>query len=141
MTEETTVLSAAEESVGTQLLKALLVEIEQLQSPWQATPQEQQQEILDRLQLQVGDAVRGAVRRIACVGFSHITAQVESLTIKDEAKAVLTLSRGTEALHELADRVGTRAIIVFADAAEFTDGMHAIKAQSDQAELPLEAAA
>lgn len=41
-------------------------------------------------------------------------------------------------MHELADRVGSRAIVVFADPKEYTDGMDQIKAQADQPELPLE---
>lgn len=138
MTEEATVLKTAEESLGTELLKALIVEVQQLQSPWQNTPEREQQAIIDRLRSQVDYAVTGAVRRLACAGFTHLSAQVESLTIKDEAKAVLTLARGSEELHELADRVGTRAIIVFADATEFTDGMHTVKAEADQGELPLD---
>lgn len=138
MTEEKTVLSTAEETVGTQLLRALLAEIQQLQSPWQNTPEEQQKLIIERLRMQVEEAVQGAVRQIARAGFGNIVAQVESLTIKDGAKAVIALARGSEELHELADRVGTRVVIVFADAREYTDGMHVVQAQADQPDLPLE---
>lgn len=131
-------LPAVEESIGTQLMKALYEEITNLRMPWIVTPQQQQQEVLDRLRAQVDLAVRSAVRQLATVGFNHIAAQIDSLAIKDEAKVVLMMARGSQELHEVADRVGTRALIVFADPAEYTDGMEQLKAQADQADLPLE---
>jgi hypothetical protein len=132
------VLQQVEETIGQLLMRTLYDEITNMRTLWAVTPQQQQRETLDRLQRQVDQAVHIAVNRIAIGGFSHITAQIESLTIKDEAKAALLLSRGTEALHELADRVGSRAIVVFADPKEFTEGMDSIKAQADQPDLPLE---
>ena len=131
-------LPEIEETVGQYLMRALYDEVTNIRIPWAATPQQQQQEVLDRLQRQVDEAVRVAVQRIAIQGFIHITGSIESLTIKDTAKAVLLLSRGSEAMHTLADRVGSRAVIVFADHTEYTDGMDAIKAQADQPPLPLE---
>ena len=133
-----TPIPEVEETVGQYLMRALFDEVTNIRIPWSITPQQEQQALLDRLRSQVEEAVRVAVSRIAMQGFSHISASIESLTIKDEAKAVLLLSRGSEELHTLADRVGSRAIIVFADHTEYTDGMNAIKAQADQPPLPLE---
>lgn len=131
-------INDVEETVGQYLMRALFDEITNIRIPWAVTPQQQQDELLDRLRRQVDEAVRIAVSRIAMQGFTHISASIESLTIKDEAKAVLLLSRGSEELHELADRVGSRAIIVFADHTDYTDGMNAIKSQADQSRLPLD---
>lgn len=125
-------LGAIEESVGTELMRAMFEEVTQQRIPWIATPEQQQKEVIDRLRAKVEEAVQTAVRRLATMGFVHVVAQVESLTIKDEAKAVLLLSRGTEAMHELADNVGSRAVIVFADPADYVGGMEVIKAQADQ---------
>jgi hypothetical protein len=136
MTTEQSKIPAVEESVGTVLMRALYDEIVGLRQPWVMTPQQMQQEVLDRLRAQVERAVSVAVTRIATSGFQHVTVQIESLTVKDEAKATLSLSRGTEAVHELADRVGTHAVIVFADPKEYVDGMHAIQSQADQPDLP-----
>ena len=135
MTEATTVLQTAEETVGTQLLRALLDEVMNLRTPWAITPQSMQQEVIDRLQTQVENITRGAVLQIATLGMQHVGASVESLTIKEGAKAVLTLARGSEEMHALADRVGSFAVLVFADPKEFTEGMHVIKAQADQRDL------
>lgn len=136
--EEPKEITPVEESVGTFLLRALFDEVANLRQPWIMTPQQQQDEILDRLRLQIAGAVNIAVKRIAAAGFIYIAANIESLAIKDEAKAVLTLARGTQEIHDLADRVGTRAMLVFADAQEYTNGMHTIKSQLDQPPLPLD---
>lgn len=130
-------LQAIKGSVGQFLVKALYEEITQLRTPWVVTPQQQQQQVLERLQEHVEKAVGIAVSRIAVAGFSHLVAQVDSLTIKDGAKAVLSLARGTEAMHEVADRVGSSALLVFADPQDFIAGIDAIKSQADQPDLPL----
>lgn len=138
MQDESLSLKTAEESVGSVLLRALFEEISNLRTPWAITPKSQQDEVIDRLRAQVSEAVAGAVTRIATQGFAHIAVNIESLTVKDEAKAVLTLSRGVQEIHDLADRVGSRAVLVFADPQEYTDGMHAIQGEDDQPGLGLE---
>lgn len=141
MPEEVTILSSIEESIGTQLMRALLDEITTLRTPWAITPQQMQQEVLDRLQQQVTAATHSAVLAIATQRFNSVAATVESLTIKDGAKAVVQLPRAGEALHTVADRVGSTVLLVFADLQEFTDGMHVIQSEADQKPLPLDDAA
>lgn len=133
--EADTILPTTEETVGTLLMRALYEEIVNLRTPWAITPQSQQQEVIDRLRTQVESAVRVAVRGIATGGFSHVGVSIESMTLKDEAKVVLTMSRHSREMHELADRVGSSALIVFADPVEFTAGMHVIQAQADQLDI------
>jgi hypothetical protein len=136
MTEEVTILATAEQSAGTKLLQALLNEIRHLQSPWQNTPEALQTEVIFRLRAQVQDAVQDAVRSIARDGFESIVARIESMSIKEDgSKATIVLARGSD----LADRVGSRVLIVFADAEAYTDGMQAIQAEADQPDLPLDA--
>jgi hypothetical protein len=133
----TSTLTQIQESVGKLLMGALFDQITTLRTPWVITPQQQQQDVLDRLRMAVENATCVAVRRIATEGFSHITAQIDSLTIKDEAKVNVVLPRGTQDIHTLADHVGSKVVIVFADPAAYIDGMHEFKAQADQPELPL----
>jgi hypothetical protein len=61
-----------------------------------------------------------------------------SAQIQNDDLVVLMMPRGSQELHTIADRVGSKAIIVFADPAEYTDGMHVLQAQADQGALPLE---
>lgn len=134
----TTELPGVEETIGQLLMRALYDEISNLRTMWIVTPQQQQQEILDRLQAQVDHAVQVAVKRVATGGFQHVTAQIYSLAIRDEAKLVLLLPRGIEEIHACADRIGTKALIVFADPVEYTAGMDQFRAMADQPPLPLD---
>lgn len=124
--------------IGERLMSALFEEITTLRMPWVITPQQQQQEVLDRLRSQVQNAVHAAVSGIASAGFTHAPVTIESLAIKDGVKATLTLMRGTEAMHVFADQVGASAVIVFADPKDYTAQMDSIRAQADQPSLPLE---
>lgn len=126
------------DSVGLALLKRMHVELTQLQTPWQNTPEAQQQQILDRLRAGVYEAVGAAVRRIAGEGFAHVAVTIDSLSIKDEAKAAISVPRASSAMHDLADMVGQRAMLVFVDEKAYTANMERLKALADQPELPLE---
>jgi hypothetical protein len=131
-------IPAVEETIGQLLMGALYDEITNLRTPWVVTPQQQQQELLDRLRKQVDHAVTVAVKRLATAGFQHTDVQIHSLAVKDEAKVVLLLPRGAQQIHAIADRIGSKAVIVFADPAEYTDGMDQFKAMADQQPLDLE---
>lgn len=125
-------------SVGGKLLAALLQEVRWLDKPWQNTPEEEQQRVIDRLRTAVDAAVRASVTSVAQCGFPFAVGQLESLAIKDGVKASVKFGRGTEQIHTLMDAVSTQVLVVFADANLFTQGMERIKADVDQPELPLE---
>lgn len=134
-------VSLAEESAGLTLLKALLTEVQHMPKPWQAMPEREQRDVIDRLREQVGAAVRDAVLRIASGGHKRIVASVESVTFKDGVKAVLQLSRGNPSTHALADATGGTVLVVLTEVEEHVDGMHVVKPDPDQRELPVDEAA
>lgn len=134
-------VSLAEESAGLTLLKALLTEVQHMPKPWQAMPEREQRDVIDRLREQVGAAVRDAVLRIASGGHQRIVASVESVTFKDGVKAVLQLSRGNPSTHALADATGGTVLVVLTEVEEHVDGMHVVKPDPDQRELPVDEAA
>lgn len=125
------------ESLGKELLSAVYEEITNLRTPWVITPQQQQQELIDRLRTRVENLVAYAVTRIGTGGFPFVSATIDSLTIKDEGKAVLMLNREPSTMHPVADGVGSRCVLVFADKEAYIAGMDHIKAMLDQNELPL----
>jgi hypothetical protein len=132
---ETTVLKTAEETVAQQLLRATLDEIQQT-AAWRGFPEAQQKELLFRVKAQITEAVQGAVRLIARGGFEHIVARIESMNIKEDgSKATIVVGKGSD----LADRVGSRVLIVFVEADRYTEGMDTIQAEADQLGLPGEA--
>jgi hypothetical protein len=122
-------------SVGEALLRGALAEIQTLGVPWIITPEKQQQDIIDRMRMQIEHLVDVAVRRIASTGFESVPVTIDSLAIKDEAKAVLLLSRHGDGLHTVADQVGAKATLVFADPAAFLDNMRGVQAEADQRPL------
>lgn len=130
-----TSVSAASESAGTTLLKALLNEIRQLPKPWEETPEREQEVVIDRLRRAIDSSVRSLVRVIAGGSFPHIPATVESVAFKDGVKAVLTLSKGHDGTHALADATGGQAMVVLANAQEFLEGMERIQAENDQRDM------
>lgn len=136
--DSTSITETIKDLIGQRLVKALFEEITSLRMPWAITPQQQQQEVLDRLQEHVENAVSAAVSGIASAGFTYAPARIDSLAIKDEAKATILLARGTEAMHVFADRVGSAVVVVFADPKDYTAQMDGIRAQADQHQLPLE---
>lgn len=135
---ETTTIPAVEESIGQLLMGALYDEVTNLRVMWPVMPQQEQQDLLDRLRKQVDNAVQIAVRRLATEGFPHVVAEIDSLAIKDDAKVALVLPRGSQDVHTLADHVKSKVVIVFADPKVYTDGMEQFKTQLDQPPLPLE---
>ncbi|MGD9885814.1 MAG: hypothetical protein AB7U95_37525 [Reyranella sp.] len=137
----TAAIATIEALIGQRLLKKLHEEITNLPDVWQRVSEAEQARIIERMRQSVETAVRAAVSGIASAGFAWAPAALESLTIKDGAKATLILSRGTEAMHEFADRVGSPVVVVFADPKEYLEEMHEIRAQADQPSLPLEQAA
>lgn len=132
------IVAHCEALMGQRLLKKLHEEIAQLGQPWVNTPEREQNRIIDRMRNTVEAEVRGLVSTIAGAGFAWAPSALESLTIKDGAKATLILTRGTEAMHAFADRVGSAVVVVFADPQEYLERMHEIKAMADQPRLPLD---
>jgi hypothetical protein len=132
-----TVLADAEKSIGLEVLDALLQEIQHQQKPWPQMNEEEQSDAIDRLRARVGTVIARLVNTVATADFDRAVVTVESLTAKDGAKAVVAVPRAGEAAHVILDRVGQTAFLVFTDTEQFTAGIESIKAQADQAELPL----
>lgn len=131
-------LQEIKDSVGSVLTRAVIEEITRIRIPWNVTPQQQQQDTIDRVRATIDHAVAHAVRRIATGGFDSVAVEIESLAVKDDGKVTLVLPRGTDEVHVLLDHVKGKALLVFADPAEFAAQANAVKAQADQPALPLE---
>lgn len=132
-------LSAAEEGASRILIKAIHQELVLAKKAWKDLNEGDQSRSLDRIAEAVDEAVRFVVTKISAEGFPFVRAQLESLTLKDKAKAVLTVPPRGDSMHMVAERVGTHVTIVFADAGEHTQGTRdAVSAAPDQPGLALE---
>lgn len=133
-----TTFNQAAKSAGDAILRALVFECKSMPDVWQKLREFDQQQRIDRLRQVVDNAVRQAVVRIASSEFASIGVTVDSMAIKDDASAKVTVPRSTEAMHELADRVGKAALLVFADPEPYLEGMELVRAEAEQPGLPLE---
>lgn len=128
-----TVLGMTADTVGKDLLSALVAELKLMPEPWQKMPKRKQNDILDRLRDRVAANVKMAVHLISASGRIVVNGELEQITIKGGAKAVINVSRGAESLHDFYDAQGTEVLIVVSGGvAAHTAGMDEIKGEDDQ---------
>jgi ribosome modulation factor len=131
------VLGMTADTVGKDLLTALLQEMRLLPDVWVKLPKGKQDDIIDRLRDRVTSNVRMAVHLVASQGRTVVVGDLEQITIKDGTKAVIKIGRGAESLHELYDAQGKAVLIVVSDAGDHTGGMDEIHGEADQRGLDL----
>lgn len=130
-------LSMTAETIGKDLLQALVQEIKLLPDTWPKIPKKKQDDVIDRLRNRVETNVKMAVHLIAGENRATISANVDQVTIKDGIKAVLTLGKNDPNRHALCDAQGLPVLIIVANPDEHTGGMDEIKGESDQRAMDL----
>jgi hypothetical protein len=128
---------AAETMLG-DLMKVCIDELKAAKDVWQKLPQFDQDYAIERIERRCKDAVEQAVRILASEARASILATLESVTAKDQIKAVLTLSKGDPQRHGLLDACGQPVLIVLASTEQFEGGRDQVKSEPDQAPLPLQ---
>jgi hypothetical protein len=133
------VLNMTAETVGKDILQALVMEIKMLPDVWQKLAQKKQDDILDRLRKCVETNVRMAVHLINSEGRTHCVADLEGVTIKDDIKATFKVARasGYESMQHLFDSVGQSCIIIVAEGRSHMGGMNDIRSDPEQPGLNL----
>jgi ribosome modulation factor len=137
MAEQQDFRNMTADSVGKDLLGALLAEIKLLPDPWQKLSKAKQDDIIDRLRDRVTSNVKMAVHLLAAEGRVTIAGDLDQITIKDGVKAVVKFGTGAENLHELYDVAGKAILLVVANAADHTVGMNEVTGESDQRAMDL----
>lgn len=141
MNEETIIPTdeIAAETMHGDLMAVVLDEIKALPDVWQKLGEIEQDQVIGRVKLRTEAVIRTCVEMLATKGFVRIPAKVDSVTVKDGIKAVLTLSQFATARHDLVDAQGETCYIVLADIDAFAGGTEEHKADPDQGELTLDA--
>ena len=129
------IMGMTADTIGRDLLSALVTEIKLLPKPWQALSEAKQDDIIERLRARVETNVRMAVHLIAAQGRSTIVGDLESVAIKDGIKAVFKVSAGNESRHDLFDAVGKACLLVVADAGAHLGGMDEVQPDPDQRDI------
>jgi hypothetical protein len=128
---------SAAKLVGDRLIAVTIDELKQLERPWAQMKQLEQQLVLDRVARNAVKATQEAARLIATQAQAHIVGELEQITIKDSAKATITLARG-QINEEALEAVGNQVIILLAGSLpERTVEIETPKATEDQGHLPL----
>jgi hypothetical protein len=120
------------ETMGKDLLGALVTEIRLLKKPWEKLSENQQNELIERLRNRIGDSIAQAVHILAADGRVVCQGDLDQVTIKDGVKAVVKFSLSQPNLHEMYEAQGKSVLLVVADEKKFTTGMDEVQGESDQ---------
>lgn len=125
-------------SVGKDLLSALVLELKMLPDTWVKLSQKKQDDIIDRLRGRVDASVKMATHLIAANGRTVVQGDLDKITIKDGAQALIKIGKSVAALHELAEAQGQAVLLVLsANAEAYTGGMDEVRGEADQRGLDL----
>lgn len=125
------------DSIGKDLLSALLTEFRLLPKPWEQLTKAKQDDIIERLRDRVASNVKMAVHLLSSQGRTVVVGDLEQITIKDGAKAVIKIARSAESLHDLYDAQGKAVLVIVSDATENTVGMDGVTGEEDQRAMDL----
>lgn len=132
-----TLLSMTSETVGRDLLQALVQEIKLLPDVWPKLSQKKQDDVIDRLRNRVETNVKMAVHLVASEGRTVVAGDLDQITIKDGVKAVVKFGSSAPNLHELYEASGKAVLVVVANPAQHTGGIDEIKGEADQRAMDL----
>lgn len=134
---DTDVVEIAKATMAGDLIAATLDELKAAPTVWQKMSEAQQQEAIYRITNRVTHNIEQAVMMIAAEARPSIRAKLAAVTIKDDLKATVLLSRHHPDRHEFIDSAGQEILIVLVNAEQFTGGKDGIKPDPDQPQLPL----
>jgi len=124
--------------LGKNLLIALVDEIRLLKKPWQATGEQEQGAVIERLAKAIDFNVRGAVHILACGNYEIVPGKVEQVVFKDGVKAVIRCNKHIGNVHALAEREGDTVVMIMVDFDTYTGTMCDVNPDPDQPELGLD---
>lgn len=120
------------ESIGSDLLQALLAEIKLLPKPWEALTKSKQDDIIDRLRSRIEHNVKMAIHILAADGRTMVVGELDQITIKDGIKAVVKFGVKQDNLHEMYDATGKSVLVIVSDAKDHLVGTNDIVGENDQ---------
>jgi hypothetical protein len=107
---------------------------EQDRRPWDQRSEGDQRETIHKVESALQDGVRQAVELISASGLPTIKATLESVTVKDGLKLVLSMGKFNEQRHSIMDAQGGAVLLVVADADQFM-GSEPVPVKPDQRDI------
>ena len=116
------------------LIEASLTEVKALERPWPMMTADQQSDVLERITKRVKAAGLAVIRDLASRGNHSIVCELDSITVKKDAKATLVVPKsGLD--QDLLDAVGGPVYLVVGTGMEELKEIKAPAAEPDQADL------
>lgn len=125
------------DTVGRDLLQALVAELKLLPDVWVKLSEKKQNDVIDRLRARVDTQIKMAVHVLASSGRTVVAGDLDQVTIKDGVKAVIKFSSAAPSLHELYEAQGKAVLVIVAGASDHTGGMDEVRGESDQRAMDL----
>lgn len=130
-------IEIAETTMLGDLMQCVVEQLKVLPKAWQAMSEREQQETLDRIELQIADAVRQVVRIVSSHGQINVPAKIESVTFKDGCKVVLKAVGGIENTIHLAEAEGHLVSVIIPETEMLLGDEGKPKAEPDQRGMDL----
>ncbi|HUA79393.1 MAG TPA: ribosome modulation factor [Dyella sp.] len=130
--EVSSILNMTTDTIGIDLLNALVTELKLLPDVWHKLPKARQDDVIDRLRKRVESNVKMAVHLLASKGRTVVTGDLDQITIKDGVKAVVKFGLSAPHLQALYESSGKPVLVVVAGVEEHIDGMDQVQGEADQ---------
>lgn len=124
-------LAKVEDSVGQQIMRAVMVELAVLSPRYNTLTQDAKQEVIDRLRDTLQDSINHAVHTIAAQSYDSLAVTITKAQVKDGVVFQVNVI-GTPANSGWVDHVGKEAMLVFCDPTGFTLGLPSFRAPDKQ---------
>lgn len=131
------VMEMTSQTVGKDLLSALVQEVRLMPDVWVKLSQKKQDDVIERIRNRVETNVKMALHLLASEGRTVVTGDLDQITIKDGVKAVVKFGGSAANLHELYDAAGKAVLLVVANAQDHMGGMDEVKGEPDQRGMDL----
>lgn len=129
------------DSIGVDILGALVTEIKLLPDVWPRLSKAKQDDVIDRLRKSVQHHVDMAVHIIVSDDRTVVAGTLEKVTIKGNVEAVIKFDTNTGNLPELfaaaADKESKAVLVVVADSKDYTQGMDSVRGEDDQRSIDM----
>lgn len=124
-----------EKTLLTELMSITLDELKAAPDVWQKMSEQEQDDVIQRLNDRVTDAVKQTIYLITSQGFVTLPATLESVTIKDGIKAQLTFNGLDPHRHALIDKANQTVTVVLASLSDVLHPVHEHKADPQQPDM------
>jgi hypothetical protein len=125
----------AAETLGRDLLSAMVDELKVAPDCWEKMSQHKQDECINRLRARVQKLVAEALGLLFRGHYPATPATLVSVNFRKGIRAVLDISRSAHNRHELTDALGHQVLVVIADPEQYTARMNEIRAADKQGDL------